>query len=268
MQSQLAETHVEIAQQLQGEGAFKEAEKHFVEGGDWKGGVQMYRAAGMWEGSLRLAKAHGGALPTKQVTTSCACFPSLPFPSLPFPSLPFPSLPFPPLSPPLPSPPPLPCFTYPCCWSKLLCAVNVSACVSVCATMGSNGQSAVIVRENELTVGFCVVPICSRRQAGQKCLISNVHLLQTTCYRCQSRYHTVEAQAQPYLLKSYQDGAPAKTGNTASQRPLACMHYTIFHPVTSYPLPLHSHFMTLISQHPTFQSPRCLIPRLAGENKN
>jgi len=223
----------------------------------------MYRAAGMWEGSLRLAKAHGGALPTKQVTTSCACFPSLPFPSLPFPSLPFP-----PLSPPLPSPPPLPCFTYPCCWSKLLCAVNVSACVSVCATMGSNGQSAVIVRENELTVGFCVVPICSRRQAGQKCLISNVHLLQTTCYRCQSRYHTVEAQAQPYLLKSYQDGAPAKTGNTASQRPLACMHYTIFHPVTSYPLPLHSHFMTLISQHPTFQSPRCLIPRLAGENKN
>ena len=88
VQSQLAETHVEIAQQLQGEGAFKEAEKHFVEGGDWKGGVQMYRAAGVWEGSLRLAKAHGGALATKQVTTS---FPSLPFPSLPFPSLPFPS---------------------------------------------------------------------------------------------------------------------------------------------------------------------------------
>ena len=40
-----------------------------MEGGDWKGAVQMYRAAGMWEGSLRLAKAHGGALATKQVTT-------------------------------------------------------------------------------------------------------------------------------------------------------------------------------------------------------
>ena len=78
VQSQLAETHVEIAQQLQGEGALKEAEKHFVEGGDWKGGVQMYRAAGMWEGSLRLAKAHGGALATKQVSTSCACHPTSP----------------------------------------------------------------------------------------------------------------------------------------------------------------------------------------------
>ena len=100
VQSQLAETHVEIAQQLQGEGAFKEAEKHFVEGGDWKGGVQMYRAAGMWEGSLRLAKAHGGALATKQVSTSCACHPA---------------------SPPLPSPP-LPAFTRSGCWAKLLCA--------------------------------------------------------------------------------------------------------------------------------------------------
>ena len=95
VQSQLAETHVEIAQQLQGEGAFKEAEKHFVEGGDWKGGVQMYRAAGMWEGSLRLAKAHGGALATKQVTTSCACH--LPSPPLPFSLLPSLSSPFPPL---------------------------------------------------------------------------------------------------------------------------------------------------------------------------
>ncbi len=72
VQSQLAETHVEIAQQLQAEGEFKEAEKHFVEGGDWKGAVQMYRAAGMWEGSLRLAKAHGGSLATKQVHTPAA----------------------------------------------------------------------------------------------------------------------------------------------------------------------------------------------------
>ena len=106
VQSQLAETHVEIAQQLQGEGALKEAEKHFVEGGDWKGGVQMYRAAGMWEGSLRLAKAHGGALATKQVTTSCACQPA---------------------SPPHPAPPvsttpiPTPSFTCSCCWAELLC---------------------------------------------------------------------------------------------------------------------------------------------------
>ena len=133
VQSQLAETHVEIAQQLQGEGAFKEAEKHFVEGGDWKGGVQMYRAAGMWEGSLRLAKAHGGALATKQVSTSCAFHPVFPsFPSLPFPSLPFPSPPFPyPSLPSLPLPTPClhshlsildeACFTCSCCWAESLC---------------------------------------------------------------------------------------------------------------------------------------------------
>lgn len=62
---------MELAKQLQGQGAFKQAEKHFVEGGDWKGAVQMYRAAGLWEGSLRLAKAHGGALATKQVGHAC-----------------------------------------------------------------------------------------------------------------------------------------------------------------------------------------------------
>lgn len=71
VQGQLAESHVEVAKQLQAEGSFKEAEKHFVEGGDWKGAVQMYRVAGMWEGSFRLAKAHGGAVATKQVCHDC-----------------------------------------------------------------------------------------------------------------------------------------------------------------------------------------------------
>lgn len=67
VQAQLAEAHVEVAQQLQEEGLLKEAEKHFVEGGQWKAAVQMWRGAGQWEGSLRLAKQHGGALATKQV---------------------------------------------------------------------------------------------------------------------------------------------------------------------------------------------------------
>ena len=56
-----------MAQELQAEGTLKEAERHYVEGGDWKGAVQMYRLAGMWDSSLRLAKAHGGPLATKQV---------------------------------------------------------------------------------------------------------------------------------------------------------------------------------------------------------
>ncbi len=127
VQSQLTETHVEIAQQLQGEGAFKEAEKHFVEGGDWKGGVQMYRAAGMWEGSLRLAKAHGGALATKQVSTSACVLVTLC------------SLASPPL---LPLPPPR-LYTFMLLGKATvrLCATNVTACVSVCATMGSNSAT-------------------------------------------------------------------------------------------------------------------------------
>ena len=71
LQGQMAETHLEIAQQLQEEGSLKEAEKHFVDSGQWKAAVQMWRAAGQWEGSLRLAKAHGGALATKQVCLTC-----------------------------------------------------------------------------------------------------------------------------------------------------------------------------------------------------
>ena len=69
MQGQLAETHVQLAQELQAEGKLKEAEGHYVEGGDWKGAVQMWRVGGMWDSSLRLAKAHGGPLATKQVHT-------------------------------------------------------------------------------------------------------------------------------------------------------------------------------------------------------
>ena len=78
VQGQLAETHVQLGQQLQAEGALKEAEGHYVEGGDWKGAVQMYRLAGMWDSSLRLAKTHGGPLATKQV----ALQPTLPVTTL------------------------------------------------------------------------------------------------------------------------------------------------------------------------------------------
>ena len=73
-QGQLAETHMEIGQQLQEEGSFKEAEGHFVEAGQWKAAVQMWRAAGQWEGSLRLAKAHGGPLAIKQVSDRVCAF--------------------------------------------------------------------------------------------------------------------------------------------------------------------------------------------------
>ena len=69
-QDMLADTHLHLAQQLQHEGNLKEAERHFVEGKDWKAAVQMYRAADMWESALRVAKQHGGAAASKQV---CCC---------------------------------------------------------------------------------------------------------------------------------------------------------------------------------------------------
>lgn len=62
---------MQVAQELQAAGLLKEAEGHYVAGGDWKGAVQMYRLAGIWESSCRLAKVHGGALATKQVPLQC-----------------------------------------------------------------------------------------------------------------------------------------------------------------------------------------------------
>jgi intraflagellar transport protein 172 len=64
----LAETHAHLAQQLENEGNFKDAEKHFCDAKDWKGAVQMYRANDMWDDALRVAKLFGGAAGGKQVS--------------------------------------------------------------------------------------------------------------------------------------------------------------------------------------------------------
>eukprot|EP00657_Telonema_sp_P-1_P004345 TRINITY_DN20040_c0_g1_i1.p1 TRINITY_DN20040_c0_g1~~TRINITY_DN20040_c0_g1_i1.p1 ORF type:complete len:110 (-),score=72.58 TRINITY_DN20040_c0_g1_i1:137-466(-) len=39
----LLETHLHLAQQLEGEGNYKQAEQHFAEAKDWKAAVNMYR---------------------------------------------------------------------------------------------------------------------------------------------------------------------------------------------------------------------------------
>ncbi|XP_034555797.1 intraflagellar transport protein 172 homolog [Notolabrus celidotus] len=56
----LTETHLHLAQVLEGETRFSEAEYHFMEAGEWKDAVQMYRGNNMWEEAYRVAKSHGG----------------------------------------------------------------------------------------------------------------------------------------------------------------------------------------------------------------
>ena len=52
---------------MEGEGQHKGAEKHYIEGGDWKSAVNMYRIADMWDDAFRIAKQMGGAVAAKQV---------------------------------------------------------------------------------------------------------------------------------------------------------------------------------------------------------
>ena len=60
-------THTHLAQELEGEGNHKSAESHFVEAGDWKSAVHMYRAVDLWEDAYRVAQKHGGPHASKQV---------------------------------------------------------------------------------------------------------------------------------------------------------------------------------------------------------
>ena len=51
----LTETHLHLAQQLETEGNFKLAEKHYVEAQDWGSAVNMYRANELWDDAVRVA---------------------------------------------------------------------------------------------------------------------------------------------------------------------------------------------------------------------
>lgn len=63
----LLETHLHLAQQLEAEGNYKQAEQHFAEAKDWKAAVNMYRVNNMWEDALRTAKIYGGMNASKHV---------------------------------------------------------------------------------------------------------------------------------------------------------------------------------------------------------
>jgi intraflagellar transport protein 172 len=68
----LTETHLHLAQQLEAEGKFAEAELHFVDADEWKAALNMYRDHDMWEEAVRVAKSKGGPAASKQVAYAWA----------------------------------------------------------------------------------------------------------------------------------------------------------------------------------------------------
>ena len=68
----LTETHLHLAQQLETEGNFKLAEKHYAEAQDWGSAVNMYRANDLWDDAVRVAKLHGGVNASKKVAYAWA----------------------------------------------------------------------------------------------------------------------------------------------------------------------------------------------------
>ncbi|KAL7748888.1 hypothetical protein RI367_005801 [Sorochytrium milnesiophthora] len=63
----LGETHAFLAKALEADGAFKQAEHHYIESEDWKGAINMYCANNLFEDGYRIAKSHGGPHASKQV---------------------------------------------------------------------------------------------------------------------------------------------------------------------------------------------------------
>lgn len=63
----ITDTHLHLAKELEVEGQYSTAEHHYIEAGDWKATINMYRSNELWEDAFRIAKQHGGAAIAKQV---------------------------------------------------------------------------------------------------------------------------------------------------------------------------------------------------------
>lgn len=57
---QIKEAHLSLAQQLELNKEFKEAEHHYIEAGDWQAACNMYTLNDQWDESMRVAKYNGG----------------------------------------------------------------------------------------------------------------------------------------------------------------------------------------------------------------
>ena len=64
--------YLHLAQQLETEANYKEAEQYYIEAKDWKSAVNMYRANDLWDEAIRVAKLHGGPNASKQVAYAWA----------------------------------------------------------------------------------------------------------------------------------------------------------------------------------------------------
>ena len=56
------QTHVHLGGELETENNYKEAEKHYVAGGDWKAAVNMWRGLESWEDAFRVRTAVTGSV--------------------------------------------------------------------------------------------------------------------------------------------------------------------------------------------------------------
>lgn len=48
-------THLHLANEMEQENNYKEAEKHYIAAEDWKAAVNMYRTVDMWEDAHRVS---------------------------------------------------------------------------------------------------------------------------------------------------------------------------------------------------------------------
>lgn len=60
-------THAHLARELDASGKSREAEEHYLATGNWRGAVNAYRSANMWEDALRVAKQNSGDNAAQQV---------------------------------------------------------------------------------------------------------------------------------------------------------------------------------------------------------
>ncbi|XP_026810375.1 intraflagellar transport protein 172 homolog isoform X2 [Rhopalosiphum maidis] len=60
-------THVHLAHECETRGNYRAAEHHFVQAGEWKLAVKMYRSLDMWEEAYKIAKNNGGEYAAEQV---------------------------------------------------------------------------------------------------------------------------------------------------------------------------------------------------------
>eukprot|EP01059_Diplonema_ambulator_P008871 TRINITY_DN18639_c0_g1_i5.p1 TRINITY_DN18639_c0_g1~~TRINITY_DN18639_c0_g1_i5.p1 ORF type:complete len:1382 (+),score=614.47 TRINITY_DN18639_c0_g1_i5:304-4146(+) len=82
--SLLSKTYLTLAQHLEKEGSYKQAENYYIQAkventsGEenaqegWKAAVNMYRSAKMWEDAIRVAKMHGGGGASRNVVIAWA----------------------------------------------------------------------------------------------------------------------------------------------------------------------------------------------------